>query len=507
MKQEVKELIRKAIDTRKPFFRAVVIDVIYDPLIYKSNDRGASMLQSIFGSLESRSIHDIPRNSIVAQLARTELIPDAPTQYIICYPFFSSHISLPVKTNEHVWIMFEEHFNENARINTLSGFWMSRIHESRSIEDTNFTVNDNRMLEPPDVLPLSAAQKMGIKPTQAQRREASKWWDDDIYPNLQYDNSLSQEDISDSQSSHLINDICSPAAQVHARQATPRFTKSPGDLVLQGSHNTLISLGQSREDSNVNFSPSGLVNSSASNINALNSGNGEIDIVVGRGETMSTANFKRINDKDFSSKSIDNENPREGDPDYQQDRARVMISSRRDPDDLLDINVGTSIHSVAVLQEAEQEVPENDGPNVKSQEVSSVIAMAEAIRLVARNDIKIVMKGLLPDGRDAASITLTPSGDVIIVPGEKGFIKLGGSDADRALLCTRLPAEIKEENGVNVTVERPITTDGKSLVKVESFSETNASREAAAEVGIDQAAFATRILVTGHGTKVSSGGQ
>jgi hypothetical protein len=78
-----------------------------------------------------------------------------------------------------------------------------------------------------------------------------------------------------------------------------------------------------------------------------------------------------------------------------------------------------------------------------------------------------------------SSITMTSDGNIIIKPSSMGVIKLGGDNADKALVCTDLPA--LEQNGI-VSAGPLVTTMGGQ------FAGTKIS---------GQGTYASKILVVG----------
>ena len=110
------------------------------------------------------------------------------------------------------------------------------------------------------------------------------------------------------------------------------------------------------------------------------------------------------------------------------------------------------------------------GVPATQESVSCTVMRANEIRLDARDDIKITIGGGI-----GASVVLTSGGDVIITPSLTGVIKLGGADADKALVCTAVPAPAA--NGI-VTGTPLISTMGGVVGS-----------------GGAQGMFATRVLV------------
>jgi hypothetical protein len=456
------------------FHRAIVLEVLHDPVAYNriNNNNKFSLLETIFDNTGKINIADLPRNTIIVKLAKTDSNPTAYNEPIICYPFFSSHMSLPVKPSESVWVMFEESIEENYDISSFRGFWMSRICESRSVEDVNMTWSE-REFSKNNLINIKnkkvrTSQKAGkTAPRKTTVGEISSGDNDTLNSGyLEDEDGTAYDNIA----------INSVSSQIHRKEAVPRFTKQPGDLALQGSNNTLISLGSSRYNAQ-----EGSISSTASTL--LPSNSGEIDIVVGRGQNV-ISNISRAATTEHgyneTDKSLENEKASEGDPDYINDRARLLVSRQRNPDELLQISFA--------------DIPDPNRPmhsaNLTAQNKSLVAGVADEIRFVARENIKITIQS----DNDSCGIILTSKGDVIILPGQDGVIKLGGSDADRALLCTALP--VTPENGI--VPEHTMLVDGSTFVGPKEVRDINREGDTFEGVKQDMGAFASRILVKGN---------
>jgi hypothetical protein len=74
----------------------------------------------------------MPDNSVIAYIIDKKasvkgMLP------VICYPFFPSHFSLPVKPGEHIWIIKESAYSREVY------YWMCRKTGAKYTEDTNYT--------------------------------------------------------------------------------------------------------------------------------------------------------------------------------------------------------------------------------------------------------------------------------------------------------------------------------------------------------------------------------
>lgn len=166
-------------------------------------------------------------------------------------------------------------------------------------------------------------------------------------------------------------------------EPVPRIVKNPGDLVLQGSNNSSIVLGTSTSKGN---------------------GKGAIDLVAGRTVT----NQPVLNSRDYQ--EIDKQQIASNDAptNFISDKSRLYITMQDDVDSAFAVNIdgirGSGIGSAAVVK-------------------------SDQIRLIARKDIKITV------GDTGAGIVIKSNGEIVIIPAASSVIKLGGDDANKAILC------------------------------------------------------------------------
>jgi hypothetical protein len=421
------------------FKRVIVVDVISDPASLNSED---------IESLTSRVKQDflvttLPRNCIIGKHVRSP--GNSSYDEEIFYPFFSSHLSLPVKPGEHVWVFYEG----DSEAKQDRGFWLSRIHERRDVEDANYTHSDRQHFEP--AKELTAAEKINAKQSsdEAYRFSFNNGLNTPQTYTLQTDSSNGYDDLySEAKASNLGNIV-----------AVPRYTSRPGDLTIQGSNNQLISLGTGRISASdlqaKEYSDEEIIGSTANLVSGQDKGT--IDIVVGRGQTSLTSVSTALNSRGTeANKTIGiEENLLEGDPDFDTDAARVYLATNTSIDSDFGINLTTPAVIGAKVGGIESEV------NNSQTDKSATLVKADQIRLVARNDIKIVLSDPSDsEGMREASITILNSGDIIITPGKQGVIKLGGEDADKAILMTDAPAT----NAQGQVTATPILTTMGGLV-------------------------------------------
>jgi hypothetical protein len=381
-------------DSTTAFEKAVVVEVNNSPQDISAGNTGLAI-----------SVNRIPRNSIIAR--RIGDVSGNPL--CLCYPFFSSHIQLPVKAGETVWVYFD------SPVKSI-GYWISRIHGDSYAEDANYSHFDRSLIDP-----VEEGQSIGLA-EKSGKAEMPSYQD---FPN----NSLTQTDsTSDNEGSpddtlgvvdeyqKIINE--STSIKSHSLEPVPRISKKTGDLVVQGSNNSAIILGTSRgrtkEQETFDASDS---------VQASSAGSGCIDIVAGRSFTTGLDAARRTsyevysNSREFSETLKDpdrkglTQSLSEGDPDFYDDAARVYVSMKCASDVEFSL-----IDSLPYSFERAE-----DNKEVDYGSTSAVVIKSDNVRVIARKDdttgringsIKLVKEGL--SAEDSASVMLLPSGLVQI---------------------------------------------------------------------------------------------
>jgi len=433
--------------TKSQFSRMIVIDVISDPnniIDSKKIEYWGSVLK--VSNLSYAEV--LPRNTIIAKSIRDEGNP------MFVFPFFPSHLSLPCKSGETVWVMFEHPGASNVDI----AYWFCKITELHHVDDVNHThsprISDESMF--PGSISISKGEKKfyELRNGQVSIKDGNrKTISSETYLKNGSENYLGKEEVFEL----LVTKTDS--SQITQYESVPRFSKRPGDVVLEGTNNTLIVLGTDRTGPISNYS-------TETNLNLphkvkvpmpleldLSQSAGSIDLVAGRGQSDSTSGkivsttsiisaTKDVKGKEIHKelgKSKDDISKFEGDPDLKNDRSRVLISQRTKVDSNFDLK------------------KYNDSFKDKGHDISdsksgdaAIVIKTDKIRIIARSDVEIIVMGndvkKSPDGQDIksqkddhdewASIVVATDGSIIFKPSKKGYIKLGSENASKALLCT-----------------------------------------------------------------------
>jgi len=90
----------------------------------------------------SQAILNIARTLPVGTVIGKKIVfnNNSETEPFVCLPFFSSHIKVPVKPGEYVWVF--PYKNAAQRDSVINGYWLSRVHALKFVEDINYTFND-----------------------------------------------------------------------------------------------------------------------------------------------------------------------------------------------------------------------------------------------------------------------------------------------------------------------------------------------------------------------------
>jgi len=427
------------------FVRMVVLEVIYDPL--SIDGKKLDHWEHVIGVKNIRFGTTLPRNAVIARrvLDGSATASDLP---MFLYPFFPSHLSLPVKPGEHIWVMFE---HPDAR-DTEMGYWMCRITEPGFIDDVNHT-HSPRQFDPSfhpsnkDKLNGSVDPKYEFRNGMVGVLDGKRFTKGNTSFFAGPENAY--EDL-------LVN---ADASKTFQYESIPRYRKRPGDYALEGSNNTLIVLGTDRSNKLADYddSPTGKVPTLPEN--EVIGDAGSIDIVAGRGQTEKTygkSTFAKSLDggdlwKELD-KYVDSISEDEGNPDLLNDRSRIRISQRTRVDTSFEL-------SKFNIDNFKGDVKDENGDG-------AIVIKSDKVRIIARSDVEIVVQGFERDAKGNmkssddttkwASVIMKSNGDIIFKPAEKGVIKLGGDDANLAVLCVQSPNGVKPDGAV---VGAPITNN------------------------------------------------
>jgi hypothetical protein len=437
------------------FRQGIVTEILCDVSII------GDATELFFESLKARladpvALEQAPRDCLVVQFGEIE-------KEVLCYPFFPPHMIMPIKQGERVWVL-----RQPGRM----PFWMCRVPSNQHVDDINYTHDDRRwdfsigdyLSVATDITKAAPDFPNGPEGYEVGLEENPTLGNIDRTTGLEYDAPPFERIFTGSM-----------AAGSVVVEPVPRFTRRPGDMVLQGSNNTLICLGQDRGwgvyDADPNpmdaaqLSSSSTVQGDELEIvagadpkvsdgeykNILKELAGAIDLVAGRGRIYLNSSgeplFEDLNNADptrteprviLNTRSLyeTDKNPTvsklganplnrlcdttEGDPDFIYDASRIYISMRTD----VDADYGLIDFYPAPF---EAEIPE-------MIDTACIVAKSDEIRIIARKkekdkpykgapeingSIRIVKEGDPSD--DAAAIVLLPDG-TIQISGSKIFL-------------------------------------------------------------------------------------
>lgn len=354
------------------FYRGMVVDIISSVSGLTLRNKSIEDYKSL---INSENLKSFPRNTAVVKQI-SEGLSKTNDSEVICYPFFSSHLCMPLKPGECVWFIYENPDNKGS-----IAYWLSRVTEPSHAEDVNHTLFARSYRQ--------AAKKQ--EPSTAERfsGETAK-------PAITQTYSY----VSPTGDTNEIIDTMGFASQVCRIEAIPRYNKRPGDLILQGSNNSLIMLGEERG----HFAESTSAVRSSANTTNIPSGLAAIDIVVGRGKFASTAGSTILNELGLPEIDKQQDPPTEGDAHFPTDAARLYLTANSKdillpyhPDKLLNI----TLPSASGL----------DG-SLASKPGSFFVGKADNLRLVARStgDIRIVKEPTSGGGIDSSAIIFHSDG-------------------------------------------------------------------------------------------------
>jgi hypothetical protein len=347
--------------------RAVVIDVLYDPDALTQEER-----QAISETVNNPELVDVaPINSVIAMITSNAGGVSSQNNTIL-FPFFSSHILLPVKPGETVYVIYEDYKDTGATL----GYWLTRIGSQRTIEDVNHTHHDRMYqatfnpsnYETADTQEVNQADPSPGFPNGAGTEETRT-----LAVDTSTDKKIEPYDQIREQAK---------ASPLVTPEPVPRWKKRPQDTVFQGSNNALVSFGEDR---------TGPIESATDAKGQA----GTIDVVVGRGRTLPASDTEEptngaprviknsreqfeTNKAPYQREWGRKDAPDEGNPNFKDDATRIYISMQTNGDENfgLTLNENTPADNLSL-----PELPETGTYNK-----AHLIKKSDHIRLIARKD-------------------------------------------------------------------------------------------------------------------------
>ena len=386
-------------------------------------------------NLENPAMVDFaPPNSIKA--IRKSSQNGGGSSSIICFPFFSSHLSLPVKPGESVWIM---------KFNDQTYYWMCRQSSYRQIEDVNYTFGQR----------------------EKNIRDLLNSKDESVYSDFKAEvNGRNSYNFEKTFSESIAYE------EEFTGEPVPRLYKECSDLLLQGSNNSHIYLGKEKFQDESTVAPTAftitsdsqetlemrkplspavdicvlrkanelfsLKNATESNniANSISVEGGVLSAVAGQRENKTLSYYENEKARDRMGKEIYNDEFL--DKEILNCLARIYMSNSSEIDSLLglgDYEGESSASPLGVLRAGDYGAMVAFGTNTR-------IVGRETIKignLLGRSGIHFSPSGdviIFGDKAGGAKIVLESSGDIKIVPGPAGVIKLGSDDPTGGIAAT-----------------------------------------------------------------------
>tara|TARA_R110001583_G_scaffold47964_3_gene150050 strand:+ start:1220 stop:2596 length:1377 start_codon:yes stop_codon:yes gene_type:complete len=412
----------------KVLYQAVVVDVFSNPS--QLSEKQKNILKGKVANTDYTS--KMPRNSIAAVILDSDGTAILDSQSVILYPFFSGHLSMPIKPGERVFVMYENAQSPDKSVgNGVLGYWITRVPANIDIDDINYTCMERT---PPIVTKTDNMNAFeGTTPegipsfpngpgsVEQQIFKNKSGFDDIVMSAYAFRNAADTPEDWEAKV-----DQASPlTAAEFTGEPIPRYSKTCSDLCIQGSNNTLIALTEDPATRKAGSSESGSID-----------GAGTIDIVAGRGFGALNAVVPITNTRDYdeTDKKVDVATKTEGEIDFITDLSRVYVSMKASPDTDFGLIYSHTTATAAV-------------------EVPSIVIKSDEIRLVAREtgSVRLVKEGGLCEISMLADNTIAMDASKIYL-GHNGFIT-GGLEGQPVMRGELLEAALHDlANAINAAV-------------------------------------------------------
>lgn len=215
---------------------------------------------------------NLPIGTIVCiDMSNDALTNDA--NIVVCFPLFSSHVSLPIKPGEIVWYYVDENNNfekdvyEDAPLLSVNSFWLSRKIGAKLSEDLNYSFlpRDSLISNIPNETNSIADLIFDGKDSETKKNK--KKFIEEENKTIEIPDFNRRNIFADRYSylpdSSLIYDSTKSNSDFFPN-AIPRWFSKPYELTLQGSNNSIVNLTK------------------VNTVNEKNINKGAVDIVAGR---------------------------------------------------------------------------------------------------------------------------------------------------------------------------------------------------------------------------------
>lgn len=374
-----------------------------------------------------------PPNSVVAKLISNSA-GNAETGFVLLFPIFSSHHQLPISPGEVVSVIFTD---GGVTGNSGIGFWVDSLRGASMSDDPNYTHYD-RIYDPTNNFENYDLQERNSI-NQGLR------FDKVVFNNGPEHNgiyTLNQPTLDKNPYDVLVQN--SFTNKFSTFEPIPRIRKRPNEYILQAKNNSLILLGEDR---------SGLRNQFESGTSGFDNKKGAaiLDLVVGRGRTPATApnlvaNTRgNIETNKVPFKYGKRQNPQEGDPDFNNDAARILIAQRSKVDERFGILEQTTPQSSKGFSQPEELqgkiLTTDNGAEYQTPGTNNsyVAAKADHVRVIARANNEV---GTQANG----SILLLREGDI----SQTETLKVNGPNAGTETQSKGLSYILLTEEGVQI---------------------------------------------------------
>jgi len=315
----IEEIVYEIMRDMTLFRSVVVTDYLENPQSLTSEQ-----LQILEGTstFPASMIKKSPRGTVIGQ--------EDNNPRRLYYPFFSSHISLPVKPSEKVWA-----FETKEGIS----YWLSRKVSDFGYEDACFTRTSNsNVAQIPTSSPSPSTAFLGSQSTDLTGRQTQS---------MGLPDDLTQNNLPAGLTYNQIESQAVASKDV-VLEPVPVVPSLCNELTLQGSNNAVVTLGTGFDGSR-------------------DANHGFVDISTGRGRGGTDLNSVFVTTDSRTNREIasrENLNPREGSVDVSTDASRILVTTQSLPS-------GT----------------------VASSQSPSIVQKSDKIRIIARQDVAITVEG------------------------------------------------------------------------------------------------------------------
>ena len=188
----------------------------------------------------SNFLNKLPPETVFSVSLKAENNNNNEHEFYISIPFISSHLGLPVKVNEIIWLQEINSVSNTERFYDINSCYLGRAHSFLTTEDAGYCYHDREdkiFKVDRKNFNHSRTEKNKNAKNRLENMKNASIRSSSIFEHLTVNDDSSELNFIKNKNIYLKNKI-----KKYALNPSAKFNKNPEDLVVKGTYNNLICL-------------------------------------------------------------------------------------------------------------------------------------------------------------------------------------------------------------------------------------------------------------------------